>query len=73
MSFFGGDDLVGTTCFTSATRVVVPTDRETDGTGLLVTEAAGRCFRATGCVKTHDIPVGVHTDVLWIGALVAPA
>ena len=37
---FGGDDLVGTTCFTSATRVVVPTDRETGGTGLLVPEAA---------------------------------
>ena len=31
--FFGGDDLAGATVlFTSATRVVVPTDRETDGT-----------------------------------------
>ena len=46
-SFFGGDDLAGATVFfTSATQVVVPTDRETDGTDLLLT--AGRCFLVTG-------------------------
>ena len=48
-SFFGGNDFARATGFrTSATRVVVPTDRETDGTGRLVTEAAGRCFPVTG-------------------------
>ena len=49
VSFFRGDDLAGATVFfTSATRVVVPTDRETDGTDLLLTGAAGRCFLVTG-------------------------
>ena len=48
-SFFGGDDLAGATVFfTSATRVVVPTDREMDGTDLLLTGAAGRYFLVTG-------------------------
>ena len=47
--FFGGDDLAGATAlFMSATLVVVPTDRETDGTDLLLTGAAGRCFLVTG-------------------------
>ena len=73
-SFFGDEDTAGATVFfTSATRVVVPTDRETDGTGLIVTEAAGRCFRVTGWAPTHDTSVCVHTDVHWIGALVVPA
>ena len=49
LSFFGGDDLFATTgFFTSTTRVVVPTDREADGSGLLVDGAAGHCLRVTG-------------------------
>ena len=45
----GKDDLAGATVFfTSATRVVVPTDRETDGTDLVLIDAAGRCFPVTG-------------------------
>ena len=73
-SFFGDEELAGTTIlFTTDTRVVVLTDREMDGTGLLVTEAAGCCFRATGWTPNHDTSVCVHTDVHWIGALVVPA
>ena len=72
--FFGGDNLAGAVVFfTSVTRVVVPTDRETDVTGLLVTETAGRCFQVTGSGPTHDTYVCVEIDVLWVGALTAPA
>ena len=56
--FFGGDALAGAAVFfASATRVVVPTDLETDGTGMLVTEAAGRFLRVTSSGSTHDTSV----------------